>query len=64
MFMRETTDRGECRMFGAGLRHQEFATGAVARIPPHPAVEALAIVPEDVEAIIHNVKTLPSSRIA
>src|SRR4030095_8299841 len=46
--MRETTDRGGCRVFGAGLRDQEFATVAVALVAPHPAVEALAVVPEDV----------------
>jgi len=46
--MREMTDRGGCRVFGAGLRHQAFATAAVAHVAPHPAVEALAVVPEDV----------------
>src|SRR4029450_9496492 len=49
LLMRETADRGGCRMFGARLRHQDFAAAAVAHVAPHSAVKALAVVPKDIE---------------
>src|SRR4029453_120539 len=49
MLMRETADRGGGRMFGARLRHQDFAAAAVAHVAPHSAVKALAVVPKDIE---------------
>src|SRR5262245_19335244 len=45
----QTADRAGRGVFGAGLRHQEFATGAVSHVAPRPAVDALAILPQDVE---------------
>jgi hypothetical protein len=48
-------------VFGTGLRHHEFVTGAVTCVAPYPAVEELAVFPKDVEwpfdSIHHTIKT-------
>jgi hypothetical protein len=67
ILMDQTLDRARCRAFGEGLRHQEFAT-AVGHVTPDPAVQTLAVLPEDVEwpviSLHHTFRTPASTRIA
>lgn len=48
IFMGESTEGGWRRILSAGLRYKDFATRAVRRVAPHPAVEAVIVHPQDV----------------
>jgi len=52
VLMHQTGNRGLRRVFGSGMRRQKLATAVVVHIAPDPAVETLAVLPQEVKRLV------------